>query len=431
MMPDLRPPTVEEQAKARDGSAVALPRTVDGQPHGGVSERVLRPGTDEPARILVVDDNEANRDLLVRRLQRQGHQMATAENGRIALDMLAQASFDLVLLDIMMPEMNGFEVLEHLKADDALRHLPVILISALDDAESVTKGIALGADDHLPKPFDRQILNARVTASLAKKRLRDREQLYARSLEREMDIARKIQAGFLPRRLPVRAGWDLAAWFEPARRVAGDFYDAFELAGGRRLAVVLADVCDKGVGAALFMALFRSLVRALGERLLTPDGDAGSEACRLIGDVNNYIARTHERANMFATMFFGSLDLASGELVYVNGGHEPPLVTGTQGIRARLAPTGPAVGMLADMDFHAAKVVLGNGEALVAFTDGVTDSHNADGALFGDARLREVVMAPADSAQAMVQRIQSAVRAHAGDVPAFDDVTLLVVRRTS
>jgi serine phosphatase RsbU (regulator of sigma subunit) len=429
MMPDPRPLTAQKQAGARDGSAIALPR-VDGQPHGGFGGGVTHPGIDEPARILVVDDNEANRDLLVRRLQRQGHQMATAENGRIALDMLAQASFDLVLLDIMMPEMNGFEVLQHLKADDALRHLPVILISALDDAESVTKGIALGADDHLPKPFDRQILNARVTASLAKKRLHDREQIYARSLEREMDIAREIQAGFLPHQLPVRDGWDLAAWFEPARRVAGDFYDAFELAGGR-LAVVLADVCDKGVGAALFMALFRSLVRALGERLLTPDGDVGSEACRLIGDVNNYIARTHERANMFATMFFGSLDLASGELVYVNAGHEPPLVTGTQGVRARLAPTGPAVGMLADMDFRAAKVALGNGEALVAFTDGVTDSHNADGALFGDACLRELVMAPAESAQLMVQRIQAAVRAHAGDVPAFDDVTLLVVQRTT
>ncbi|HKZ10818.1 MAG TPA: SpoIIE family protein phosphatase [Rhodanobacteraceae bacterium] len=389
----------------------------------------MRSAIDEPARILVVDDNEANRDLLVRRLQRQGHQMATAENGRIALDMLAQASFDLVLLDIMMPEMNGYEVLEHLKADDALRHLPVILISALDDAESVTRGIALGADDHLPKPFDRQILNARVTASLAKKRLHDREQMYARSLEREMDIAREIQAGFLPRRLPIRDGWDLAAWFEPARRVAGDFYDAYELAGGR-LAVVLADVCDKGVGAALFMALFRSLVRALGERLLTPEGDTGGEACRLIGDVNNYIARTHDRANMFATMFFGSLDLATGELVYVNAGHEPPLITGTQGVRARLTPTGPAVGMLADMDFQATKVVLGNGEALVAFTDGVTDSHNAAGALFGDARLRELVTAPADSAQAMVQRIQAALRAHAGDVPAFDDITLMVVRRT-
>ena len=430
MMPDLRPPTTQEQARAHEGSAAALPQTVDGQSRDGVGERVLHLGTDEPARILVVDDNEANRDLLIRRLQRQGHHTATAENGRIALDMLAHGSFDLILLDIMMPEMNGFEVLEHLKADDALRHVPVIMISALDDAESVSKGIALGADDHLPKPFDRQILNARVTASLAKKRLHDREQLYARSLEREMDIAREIQAGFLPRRLPVRDGWDLAAWFEPARRVAGDFYDAFEIAGGR-LAVVLADVCDKGVGAALFMALFRSLVRALGERLLTPDGDPGSEACRLIGDVNNYIARTHERANMFATMFFGSLDLASGELVYVNAGHEPPLITGPQGVRARLAPTGPAVGMLADMDFQAAKVVLGNGEALVAFTDGVTDSHNADGALFGDARLRELVTAPAVSAQAMVQRIQFAVQAHAGDVPAFDDVTLLVVQRTT
>ena len=110
-MPDLRLPTAQDQAKARDGSAIAPSRTVGGQPHERFGERVVRPATDEPARILVVDDNEANRDLLVRRLQRQGHQMATAENGRIALDMLAQASFDLVLLDIMMPEMNGYEVL--------------------------------------------------------------------------------------------------------------------------------------------------------------------------------------------------------------------------------------------------------------------------------------------------------------------------------
>ena len=110
-MPDLRPLTTQEQAGAHDIGAAALPRTVDGQPRDGVGERVLRPGTDEPARILVVDDNEANRDLLIRRLQRQGHHTATAENGRIALDMLAHASFDLILLDIMMPEMNGFEVL--------------------------------------------------------------------------------------------------------------------------------------------------------------------------------------------------------------------------------------------------------------------------------------------------------------------------------
>ena len=160
----------------------------------------------DSARILVVDDNEMNRDMLARRLLRQGHAVETAIHGREALSMLQASAFDLVLLDIMMPEMNGYELLEHLRGDPLFRHLPVILISALDDADSVVKGIEMGADDHLPKPFNPHILRARVGASLARKRLHDREQMHARMLEREIDIAREIQAGFLPGRLPQPEG---------------------------------------------------------------------------------------------------------------------------------------------------------------------------------------------------------------------------------
>lgn len=379
--------------------------------------------------ILVVDDNEANRDLLSRRLQRLGHRTAMAENGRVALDMLAHEAFDLMLLDIMMPEMNGFELLEHTKADATLQHMPVILISALDDTESIVKGIVMGADDYLPKPFNKYILNARVSASLARKRLHDLEQMHARSLEREMDIARNIQSGFLPDHLPDIGGLQLAAWFQPARRVGGDFYDAFELHGGKSIAMVLADVCDKGVGAALFMALVRTLVRALAERMLSSDGDTAAEARQLIEAVNDYITRTHDRADMFATLFFAVLDGRSGALVYVNGGHEPPIITGAQGVRTELAPSGPAVGMMPDMVFRAHGEVLAPGETLIMSTDGVTDAHDSEGVLFSHERLLDLVAQPAASAQAMVERICNAVRAHSCNVPQFDDITLLVVHR--
>jgi serine phosphatase RsbU (regulator of sigma subunit) len=385
--------------------------------------------TTEGARILVVDDTEANRDLLARRLQRQGHTTEMAVNGREALDMLNASAFDLVLLDIMMPVMNGYELLELMQAHDTLQHVPVILISALDDAESMAKGIAMGADDHLPKPFNPHILRARVGASLARKRLRDREQMYARSLEREMDIARDIQAGFLPDQLPVAPGWNLAAYFQPARRVGGDFYDAFALPGGQRIAIVVADVCDKGVGAALFMALFRSLVRALAERMLTTDGDAATQARQLIASVNDYIARTHSGANMFATLFFSILDPATGSLVYVNGGHEAPAIIGTVGVRARLDPTGPAVGMLPDMAFKAKQEAISPGETLVIFTDGVTDSRDADGALFSEQRLLDLLAQPAPSAAATLEQVRAAVQAHAGDGVPFDDITLFAAQR--
>lgn len=388
----------------------------------------------DSARILVVDDNEMNRDMLARRLLRLGHAVETAIHGRDALAMLEASAYDLVLLDIMMPEMNGYELLAHLRGDPVFQHLPVILISALDDNDSVIKGIELGADDHLPKPFNPHILRARVGASLAKKRLRDREQLHARALEREIDIAREIQAGFLPAELPQPAGWRLAACFEPARRVGGDFYDAFVLDDGR-VVVVVADVCDKGVGAALFMALFRSLLRALAERTLClPDDGMDADDSRdarlreLVAAVNDYIARTHGDANMFATLFVGSFDPASGALAYVNGGHEAPAVAGADGVRARLAPTGAAVGMLPGMTCTVAHATIAPGETLLLFTDGATDARDPHGALFGEEHLLSLLEPGADATET-VTRIRDAVHAHAAGNPPFDDLTLMAVAR--
>ena len=126
-----------------------------------------------PDVILVVDDNEMNRDMLSRRLERHGYETATAENGRRALEMLQVQAFDLVLLDIMMPLMNGYELLEHIKKDPRLRHLPVIMISAMDDLDSVIKCIEMGAEDYLFKPFNTVLLKARISASLEKKHLHD------------------------------------------------------------------------------------------------------------------------------------------------------------------------------------------------------------------------------------------------------------------
>jgi serine phosphatase RsbU (regulator of sigma subunit) len=385
----------------------------------------------EPARILVVDDIEANRDLLVRRLRREGHATEVASNGSEALEWLIAGGFDLMLLDIMMPEMNGYELLERMRADAGLCHVPVILISALDDIDSVIKGIELGADDHLPKPFNPHILRARVDASLARKRLRDREQLYAQCLQREMDIARTIQAGFLPHALPQAAGWDVAAWFQPARHVGGDFYDAYALREGRRIVLVVADVCDKGVGAALFMALFRSLLRAQAEKTLGGDGDVATQACELVASVNDYIARTHERDNMFATVFLAILDPLSGELVYVNGGHEAPVVCGPGGARARLPPTGPAVGLMPGAVFSAARVAIGAGQSLVAFTDGVTDAVGADGGIYSEQRLLSRLASVGGRADDTVVAVREDLQAAMGQAAQFDDITLLVLHRAS
>ena len=156
------------------------------------SSREVPAGYHNP--LLIVDDNEINRDVLARQLQRQGHATAVAENGRRALEMVQAQKFDLLLLDIMMPEMNGYEVLRRLKSDAGLQDIPVIMISALDEIETVVRCIELGAEDYLPKPFDPVLLRARIGACLEKKRLRDAEVEYLRNVDR-VTAAAAVEAG--------------------------------------------------------------------------------------------------------------------------------------------------------------------------------------------------------------------------------------------
>jgi len=151
-----------------------------------------------PASVLIVDDNPVNLRLLIRILTDMGHEVRPAKNGRLALDSAQSSPPDLILLDIMMPEMDGFEVLRELKKDADLRDIPVLIISALDDMASTVKGIKLGADDFLPKPFEQILLKARIEACLEKKLLRDREKKYLQQIEAEKKRADELLYVILP-----------------------------------------------------------------------------------------------------------------------------------------------------------------------------------------------------------------------------------------
>jgi class 3 adenylate cyclase len=177
-------------------------QAVQAAPNAEKRPSVLSHG--DTGKILVVDDNESNRNMLSRRLQRQGHRVKLAENGKRALEMLRSEDFDLVLLDVMMPEMDGYQVLEHLHADDKLRGLPVIMISALDQLDTVVKSIELGAEDYLPKPFNPVVLRARIGACLEKKRLRDRERAYIKKLRSEQERSEQLLLNILPRPIAER-----------------------------------------------------------------------------------------------------------------------------------------------------------------------------------------------------------------------------------
>jgi DNA-binding response OmpR family regulator len=150
---------------------------------------------DKQGTILVVDDNRLNRVSLAHSLHKEGHTAIAAEDGRQALELLRTQPFDLVLLDIVMPEMDGYQVLEEIKNDTNLRDIPVIVISALDEMDSVVKGIKMGAQDYLPKPFDPVLLKARIDTCLEKKRLRDQELEYLRQVAHLTNAAAAVEAG--------------------------------------------------------------------------------------------------------------------------------------------------------------------------------------------------------------------------------------------
>ena len=264
--------------------------------------------------------------------------------------------------------------------------------------------------------------------------------------ERDLQIGRQIQAGFLPEVLPAPAGYEVAARFMPAREVAGDFYDAFML-GPHTMGFVVADVCDKGVGAALFMALVRSLVRVYTQQRYAVLGGTASEAAaaeppqdvhvtgralqQSIILANDYIGENHLNMNMFATMFAGMLNLQTGEIAYVNAGHNAPILLQTSGGTLRLPSRSPAVGMMPGFEFQVEHTQLHAGDLLVVFSDGIPDARDPHGRFFTEAKLVRMVEAvdPSTPSEHVASDVQDALVAHIATAAQFDDITMMVIRR--
>ncbi len=272
-----------------------------------------------------------------------------------------------------------------------------------------------------------------MSVSLENARLWEQEALYRKALEHEFETGRQIQASFLPESIPQPEGWEIAASLKSAREVTGDFYDVFTLAGGN-LGLVIADVCDKGLGAALFMTLFRSLIRAVpnldyfaGSEQVA-GADPGSLILRAISFTNNYIAEIHGRTSMFCTIFFGILDTKTGVLTYVNAGHQPPRVINHQGLKETLKVSGPAVGITAGLEFRVGDTRLEPGDVLFAHTDGVTDTINPAGDYYPVDELTSLFI-EGENLALLLEEIQTGVASFAAGVTQVDDITLLAVRR--
>ncbi|MES5484545.1 SpoIIE family protein phosphatase [Bradyrhizobium sp. INPA03-11B] len=385
------------------------------------------PVTTSGPRILVVDDNDDNRYTLTMYLDLEGYQhVVTANDGEEAVALLEIEPFDLVLLDVMMPRLDGFGVLAWLKAKGRLHHLPVIMISAQNEIENVVSCIELGAVDYLTKPFNKVLLRARLGASLEKKRLRDQMRVHLARLERELDAARALQMGMVPQSFPAPGAafpWDIHASIAPALEVGGDLYDVFRAPNGD-LCFFIGDVSGKGMPAALFMARTKSLIRVVTEltaREVPPDPAA------IITRVNAELCDGNDSV-MFVTLFFGVLS-PGGMLSYCNAGHNPPYRIAGRSITPLVEAASLVLGVEPSVAYRTAHAELAPGEGLFLYTDGVTEAVNAVDEPLGEARLEAALAGVTSTSSAMVATVAADLAAFVRDAPRSDDIAMLALRR--
>lgn len=327
---------------------------------------------------------------------------------------------------------------------------PAVVVFVDQSFSELERHVLAGTDYVVPPYLTGQVHNRLVTSTLhqaVRTVVEDSTAADVLRYERELAIGREIQMGFLPDGLPAPDGWDLTASYRPAREVSGDFYDAFELLGGRRIALVVADVCDKGVGAALFMALIRTLLRhtavyldigvrsggktVFGLAALREAERRRDEAVllRAVTATNDYLMQNHMMQAYFATVFFAILDPASGSLVYVNCGHNSPLLRRANGAVIELDPTGPALGLVTSPAFVPARAVVLVGDLLFIYTDGVSEARDPYGRFFGEHRVTNLVCDGAVDVFDLVDCIEQELAAHAGSADQSDDITMLAVHR--
>ncbi len=413
-------PPAERRGRRRVGPGVEAPLGI------------VAPGLFTKSTVLVVDDIEANRDVLTRRLEREGYQVATAENGRQALDRLRAETFDLVLLDIMMPEMDGYDVLQHLKADEVLRHIPVIMISALSELDSVVRCIEMGAEDYLPKPFNPILLKARIGACLEKKRLRDREiqlfgQLQIHNAEmarwREMQdadlaVAQVTQHAIVSVPIPPIDGWHVETAYQPVIQVGGDVYGWRQLDRGVWL-FWLADATGHGVAA----ALFTTLVASLFERASFASNTARGIMSRVNAEFYGVL-----RGRSFMTACCAVVD-GEGRLSFAGAGHPPLLIRRRNGSVETLKSRNTLMGLDPAATIDEEVTTLVSGDTALLYTDGLHSLKATDGERFTSQNLADI-FAQIDAGADLLPRLITQLGQMSDAQPFEDDLAAIALRRS-
>jgi len=386
----------------------------------------------EPGHLLVVDDNEMNRDLLARRLGRKGHRVETADSGTAALEMIAAEQYDLVLLDIMMPGIDGMEVLDRIRGERGPSELPVIMATAKTESEDIVAALKRGANDYVTKPFDFPVVLARVETQLAVKHGRDALARAHQRMKGDLEAAAKIQQTLLPKDDVEIPGATCAWRYVPCDELAGDTLNVIPLGDGKTGLYVL-DVRGHGVPS--------SLLSVTLSRMLTSAGDpssivrTGDDSTVEPAAVARELARRFPYDNttlQYFTIVYAVLDAKRNRFTYVSAGH-PPVVHLRRGADPDLhSSTGPPIALvpaeLAPSKYEESTFDLEPGDRLYLVSDGIPEAHVPGGEEYGDERVAHTLERCFDrDLDESINHLLDDVWAWTGGAGPNDDVTILAV----
>ena len=371
------------------------------------------------ATILVVDDSPVNLQVLVRTLHGTGHRILAARDGRAALEIVRRAKPDLVLLDVMMPDVDGFEVCRLLKADPETQEIVVIFLSALGDVADKVAGLQLGAVDYVTKPIQPDEVLARVANHLTRQHLQRELRASRDRLDRELESAGRMQRLILPPSLPSHPGVEFAASYQTSRHAGGDYYDVITLAPGR-FGLMVADVSGHGAPAAIVMAMIRA---ALHSHPAT-HGDPAA----VMQMLNEHFEYLWDSA-MFSTAIYAVVDAERRELHWACAGHPLPLLV-RQGAPVTPLPIDavPPLLLMPLDQVPTARATLARGDRVVFYTDGISERLDEQEQMYEIERLVALLdRSTGIPAAALVERVIADVSAFAAGHESEDDQTLVVI----
>ena len=368
--------------------------------------------------VVVVDDDVTNLKMAGHILSKQNMRVTALKSGKALLEYVKTNQPDLILLDIMMPELNGFETMELLKKQmKPGEEIPVIFLTADENQESEMKGLGLGAMDFIKKPFVPEVLVLRVKHTIELIRLQRNLVKENERISNELKMASRIQMSMLPGTFPDRPEIDIYAKVDPVRQVGGDFYDFF-FVDQDHLCLLVADVSGKGVPAALFMMASKIV--------LADNAKMGKSPARILEDTNNAIC-ANNREEMFVTVWLGILELSTGRLTMASAGHEhPALMQGGGRFELLVNKNSLVLGGIPGLKYREYMVQLTPGSKLFVYTDGVSEATREDKELFGSERLIEALnRVTAASPKQVLGEVRKAVDNFVEGAEQFDDLTMM------